>query len=220
VKKVVSRGAAVGAFALVLAACGGGGNSVSTPTKPQAKKVAAAAVSAAAAVTLADSGLGKILVDANGMTLYEFDHDTSSTVTCTGGCAGLWPALVATGAPTAGPGLDASKLATISGPNGVQVTYGGHPLYRFAQDHVAGDVNGQGFAGGIWWVLGADGQKVTTTASAPTPSPSPATPMTSPPHATQAPATPAPAAVPAPVSPAPAPPPPPPTTPTTSGYGY
>ena len=44
------------------------------------------------------------------------------------------------------------------------MTYGGHPLYRFAQDTGPGDTNGQGFAGGTWWVIGADGNKITRTA--------------------------------------------------------
>ena len=45
----------------------------------------------------------------------------------------------------------------------LQVTYGGHPLYFFAQDKKAGDVNGQGFVhfGGTWWVVSAAGKKVT-----------------------------------------------------------
>jgi predicted lipoprotein with Yx(FWY)xxD motif len=42
----------------------------------------------------------------------------------------------------------------------------GHPLYFFAQDKRAGDVNGQGVVhlGGAWWVVSAGGTKITKTA--------------------------------------------------------
>lgn len=193
-------------LALVAAACGGGGSSVSSGKSKANKKSAAATSStppvttaAAATVKLADSSLGKILVDANGRTLYELDVDTATKATCTAACTSLWPPLIATGTPVGGAGLDAAKLGTLDGPNGHQVTYGGHPLYTFANDKAAGDVNGQGFAGGVWWVVGADGQKVTTAApsatTAPATAPPTAAPQTAPP-ATSPPATDPPATMP------------------------
>jgi predicted lipoprotein with Yx(FWY)xxD motif len=115
-----------------------------------------------ATVSLADTRLGKVLVDANGHTLYQRDSDNATMVTCTDQCASIWPPLLATGTPTAGTGLDKTKLAVFAGPNGNQVTYGGHPLYVFSNDHAVGDVGGQGLAG-LWWVVGADGNKITAT---------------------------------------------------------
>lgn len=38
-----------------------------------------------------------------------------------------------------------------------QATYDGRPLYYFAGDQVAGDVNGQN-VGGVWFVATTDGQ--------------------------------------------------------------
>jgi predicted lipoprotein with Yx(FWY)xxD motif len=174
IRGVMVVAAAVGLFA---AACGGGGtNAVSSGAKP--KKVTTTTSPAPASTTtqgpvsvmLADSMYGKILVDANGMTLYEHDGDSATNVTCTGGCATVWPTLTVTGTPSVGAGLDASKLATV---NGTQVVYGGHPLYRFASDQTAGAVTGQGVGG--FFVLGADGQKITSAPSATT------TPATTPP---------------------------------------
>jgi len=83
-----------------------------------------------------------VLTDASGMTLYTFDKDTAGATTsaCTGGCAAAWPPLTASGTPTAGPGVTGT-LATISGG---QVTWNGHPLYRWMGDHAAGDVTGDG----------------------------------------------------------------------------
>ena len=45
-------------------------------------------------VQVADSDLGSILVDSDGMTLYLFEADTDGSSTCYGGCATTWPALV------------------------------------------------------------------------------------------------------------------------------
>ena len=44
------------------------------------------------------------------------------------------------------------------------MTLAGWPLYYFARDAKACDVNGQA-VGGIWWVVGPNGQKITTQAS-------------------------------------------------------
>jgi predicted lipoprotein with Yx(FWY)xxD motif len=163
-------------IAMFATACGGGSNSAvgSTPKKTTATAAATTTlppttVPAPATVTLGQTKVGAVLVDATGMTLYELDRDSAAAATCTGACATLWPPLTVTGSPVAGAGLDATKLATVSGANGTQVTYGGHPLYHFANDKVAGDVNGQGFAGGVWWVVGADGNKDTTMAAAAAP---------------------------------------------------
>lgn len=122
------------------------------------------AAAAKPTVKLATTKLGTVLVNGDGATLYQRDSDSPTQVTCTGACANTWPPAIVTGAPVGGAGLDASKLGTVNGPNGVQATYAGHPLYRFSQDASPGDTNGQGFAGGTWWVLGADGNKITRTA--------------------------------------------------------
>src|SRR6266511_4660327 len=108
-----------------------------------------------ATVKLAGSGLGKILVAANGRTLYAFDPDGTDTSAskCTGGCQQIWPALTVA-KPVAGKGLDKAKL-TVGGAN--QVAYGGHLLYEFSGDSAKGDMKGQGI-GGIWHVVGADGR--------------------------------------------------------------
>jgi predicted lipoprotein with Yx(FWY)xxD motif len=156
----------------LLAACGGGGSSVSSPTK-STKPASASAQPTSGTVNVADSKLGKILVAANGRTLYELDADTPTTSMCTGGCAGLWPPLTATGQPTGSTGVDATKLTVLTDANGMQVVYAGHPLYTFMQDTAAGDLKGQGFAGNIWHVVSPTGQTITATV------PATATPSTS-----------------------------------------
>jgi predicted lipoprotein with Yx(FWY)xxD motif len=112
----------------------------------------------ATTVAVASSGLGDILVDAEGRTLYAFTKDKGDQSACSGQCADNWPAL--TGTATAGTGVQASLLSTAMQANGdSQVTYSGRPLYYFAGDAKPGDTNGQG-VGNVWFVLTADGQLV------------------------------------------------------------
>ena len=97
------------------------------------------------------SGVGDVLVDTKGMTLYYLKTETPGKIMCTGGCATAWPPLLLPSgvtAATAGSGVDASKLGTITRPDGgTQVTYNGMPLYLFASDTSAGQATGQGVAG-------------------------------------------------------------------------
>jgi len=128
--------------------------------------LAAAAVAATrtSTVSLRTTAVGKVLVAANGHTLYLFTADRGKKSTCYGQCAGYWPPLFAA-KPTIGAGLKASLLGTTKRKDGkLQVTYAGHPLYFFAQDKKAGQVNGQGFVhfGGSWWVVSAAGTKITS----------------------------------------------------------
>jgi predicted lipoprotein with Yx(FWY)xxD motif len=106
--------------------------------------------------------LGSFLVDDKGMTLYLFTKDTPNTSVCYDKCATAWPPLLTTGNPVAGEGADTSKLGTTNRKDGtVQVTYNGWPLYYYVKDKAAGDVIGQD-VGGVWYVVSAAGDKVTT----------------------------------------------------------
>jgi predicted lipoprotein with Yx(FWY)xxD motif len=66
-------------------------------------------------------------------TLYSFNNDSATSSACNGACANAWPPLLTSETPTAGPGVDASKLGTIQRADGsFQITYAGHPLYMFS----------------------------------------------------------------------------------------
>ena len=122
----------------------------------------------AATVGVANTGLGNILVNSAGRTLYMFGKDTGTQSTCTGACAQNWPPLLATGTPTVGSGATASMLGTTTrSDGGRQVTYNGHPLYLFVGDKKPGDTNGQGLTafGGSWFALSAAGNQVSGQAS-------------------------------------------------------
>jgi predicted lipoprotein with Yx(FWY)xxD motif len=103
--------------------------------------------------TQSSSSLGKILVDANGRTLYLFAKDGRNKSMCSGSCAAYWPPLLTHGKPIARTGVKASLLSTTRRSDGsMQVTYAGHPLYRFALDTKAGQTKGEGLDdfGGEW----------------------------------------------------------------------
>ncbi|MDQ6755253.1 MAG: hypothetical protein M3017_18070 [Actinomycetota bacterium] len=112
-------------------------------------------------LSVAKSSLGQIVVDGRGMTVYVFDKDVadSGKSNCTGGCASLWPAVVAMSDTPAVSGVT-GKVGTITTTAGTkQLTINGLPVYTFTKDSAAGDVQGQGFMK-LWWVLDPAGAKV------------------------------------------------------------
>ena len=169
----VSKTAAVAALLMtfVVAGCsssdGGSGGATDTggggygQSSESSTPSATSDASGAATLMVTDSTLGKIVVDADGKTLYMFDNDTqgSSESSCTGQCLSNWPPLTTTGDTPALQGVtgDVGTITTADGST--QVTLNGWPLYYFAGDAAAGDVNGQG-VGGIWWVLSPAGERM------------------------------------------------------------
>jgi predicted lipoprotein with Yx(FWY)xxD motif len=122
-----------------------------------------ATAAAKSTVEVRRTSLGKILVNSQGHTLYLFKKDSRNKSTCTGACAEFWPPLRASGKPTAGHGINASKLGTIRRSDGKpQVTYNGHPLYTFQKDTKAGQTNGQGVTafGASWFTLSPAGNQI------------------------------------------------------------
>lgn len=132
-------------------------------SEPASEAPASAAASGGAAVTelkVAESSLGQIITDGAGMTLYAFTPDEAGTPTCYDGCAEAWPPVVGgdTTGITVGAGMDATKLSTVERTDGIrQLKYGTWPLYYFANDAAAGDVNGQGL-NEVWYVIAPSGE--------------------------------------------------------------
>ncbi|MBZ4018217.1 SCO0930 family lipoprotein [Streptomyces purpurogeneiscleroticus] len=124
---------------------------------------AAAGGLGAAAKTLAVKeapGLGKVVTDGKGLTLYRFDKDTAKPPksNCAGDCASTWPPVPAADAKAA-TGINAADLGSVTrADGGKQLTLGGWPVYRYAKDTAPGDTKGQG-VGGTWFALAADGGK-------------------------------------------------------------
>jgi predicted lipoprotein with Yx(FWY)xxD motif len=153
----LASAAVIPLVALAVAACGGGGAATASPPKTS--------TGASATLGVASSSLGSILVNSTGRTLYVFKADVGAKSACTGACATAWPPLLATAKPTAGTGLTASKLATITRSDGTQqVTYNGHPVYLFIKDKKPGQTTGQGVTafGAAWYALTPAGNQIST----------------------------------------------------------
>jgi predicted lipoprotein with Yx(FWY)xxD motif len=133
------------------------------PASSSGAAASSGSVRARATVAIANSKLGKILVDGKGRTLYDFPPDKSMASTCYGACAALWPPLTTTGKPVAGHGVRASLLGTTKRKDGkLEVTYNHHPLYYFVSDQKPGQTTGQGVNqfGAPWWVISAAGKEI------------------------------------------------------------
>jgi predicted lipoprotein with Yx(FWY)xxD motif len=181
----------IGAIALIaamlIAGCGGGSSSSTTSTEASeaapaeteatteekpAKEEAAAQPAAEAEpegeptpVSLGEAaGVGQVLVDSEGMTLYYFEKDQkgSGKSKCEGACAEAWPPLTTEGEPEAMQGVKVAMLGTIEREDGTtQITYAGWPLYTFVEDQKPGEDNGTDSKafGASWYPLHSNGKK-------------------------------------------------------------
>lgn len=167
---------------------------------------ASAALAAHLGLTLgstSNSALGeRVIVNAQGRTLYSLSPETSRHLLCKSGeCLRFWPPLTVGSTATRlknGPGVQ-GRLGILRRSNGtLQVTLRGMPLYRYSQDRAKGDAKGQGIEsfGGTWHAATAVGGETAHKPS--TPSTPPMTPS-APAYAEGAP--PAPSTTPAPPTP-------------------
>jgi len=95
-------------------------------------------------------------------TLYTLSFDRRNMTTCRGPCAGIWPPLLTSRRAMAGRGVSLRLIGTLRRPDGsLQVTYRGHPVYRFAFDLGAGAPPGltkgeyliDPAASGVWYMV-------------------------------------------------------------------
>ena len=141
-------------------AYGGGGESSTTASEESSSTAGGGET---ALVSTGKAGdLGTILVDSEGMTLYDFHKDKGTTSSCYGACEAAWPPLSTSGEAQAKDGAESSMLGTTERKDGtMQVTYNGHPLYTFAEDKKAGEANGNDFSafGAQWYALMPNGEE-------------------------------------------------------------
>ena len=95
-----------------------------------------------------------VLATKEGKTLYTFDKDAAGKSNCNGACAAAWPPFAVANAALAGG--DFSIIKRDDGTS--QWAFKGMPLYFFAGDARAGDVNGDN-QGGVWHVLRGESKK-------------------------------------------------------------
>lgn len=117
---------------------------------------------AAVTVTTANKApFGTYLVDGAGRALYvlEGERMPGGMHRCVGDCLGVWPPLLATVPPTAGPGVNPALLSTMPMPGHLHVTYAGWPLYYYVRDMAPADTTGQHITDrwGTWHLLSPTG---------------------------------------------------------------
>lgn len=169
------RGRSVGA-GLALAAClvlaGCGSSATSHPSASATTSTVGATVKTASV-----DGLGTVLVDSQGRTLYTLTSEQAGTITCTSasGCTQVWGELDLDRGQTAARAQSATQLSLLGTETGASggrlVTYGGWPLYTFSGDTAPGQANGQGITsfGGTWYALSTSGSLVKAAASSSSP---------------------------------------------------
>jgi predicted lipoprotein with Yx(FWY)xxD motif len=157
----------------------------SAQTRPCSDDVTSAPTGPAT-VSVASTSYGRVLVVGSGpyagCSLYLLTSDqlhalSGAQFACSDNAnvlnepcdTGLWPALLTSGAPLAGPGVDPHLLGTVTRtdlpglPAVQQVTYAGQPLYRFFLDQAAGDTQGANLDDsvtsppGIWYLVNLRG---------------------------------------------------------------
>jgi predicted lipoprotein with Yx(FWY)xxD motif len=145
----------------------GNGYGADSTTAPSAS--ASAGGQAPGQLAVVDNAkLGKIVTDGAGFTLYRFDQDTAEPPksNCDGDCAKAWPPVPADGA-TVASGIDKSLLGEVTRADGTkQLTIAGWPMYRYAKDTKAGDINGEGVKG-TWFATAPTGKKAGAASSLP-----------------------------------------------------
>jgi predicted lipoprotein with Yx(FWY)xxD motif len=164
--KLVIAPAAV-AVSVILAGCGGGSQ---TPTTTTSSSSGSSSNPATQFSTASVSGLGTVLVDGKGRTVYILTSGGHTNVPCddASGCTALWPDLPfpdGVSSAKAGSGVDASLLGSKKLSDGeTYPTYNGWLVYEYSGDSGPGDSKGQGMKsfGGTWYVLDASGNPVTS----------------------------------------------------------
>jgi len=170
----VSRSKAVlgmiGVAAVILSACAKSTPTTSGGSGPSAQP---GGMTAAQLQTSNVSGLGSLLDNGQGLTLYHLTSEKGATLHCTSStCVSLWHPLLLgpNGELPALPAGASGSVGKVDRPDGtVQVTVNGMPLYTFSGDSSAGQANGQGIPGegipGTWFAVSSSGASASGSAS-------------------------------------------------------
>jgi predicted lipoprotein with Yx(FWY)xxD motif len=156
--KIPALTAILAGAAVALTACGGAASGTTAASGGSSSQPS----TQAQGLHVATTSLGKVLVDANGMTVYLLTADGRNLSTCAAQCLSFWPAV------TSGHGKLGVPVGTTRTPDGTTTaTVAGQPVYTFSQDNAAGDVNGEGVKefGGTWYAVSPTGQAVTGSGS-------------------------------------------------------
>jgi predicted lipoprotein with Yx(FWY)xxD motif len=168
--KLSGTAAILAAGLMGLTGCGSGGTGTTTqPAAPAPVPTASSAPASSPAaepqgsveLKVADSKLGRIVVDAKGMTVYYFTKDVkdSGKSNCTGECIAAWPPVLAQSDSPKVEGVTGT-VGTIPTPEGKkQITINGMPIYYWVNDKAPGDTTGQD-VNKVWYVVAPNGDMI------------------------------------------------------------
>ena len=158
------------ALAGLIAGCGGGSPQSMQTTGGVAGATKSSATPSTMFGTANVAGVGTVLVDGRGRTVYILTADGHTNLSCTGssGCTKIWPNLPlpsGTSAAKAKMGAKAALLATKTLSDGrTYPTYDGWLIYEYTGDSGPGQADGEGLKsfGGTWYVLNPSGHPITS----------------------------------------------------------
>ena len=155
--KIIALSVVGAAAAVTLSACGAGSGYTAATTQP------AGGTSSTGGLHTATTSLGRVVVDAQGRTVYVLTADSMNHATCDASCQHYWPPT----APGRTSGVTAKVASTQLPGGGTTDTVGGLPVYTYSGDQRAGDANGEGVNefGGVWYAVSPSGAPVTGAAS-------------------------------------------------------
>jgi predicted lipoprotein with Yx(FWY)xxD motif len=156
--------------AATVAACGSSSSSTAASSPSSSEPGGASSAASATIGAKSVPGVGTVLVNGQGRTLYMLTSEKGGKITCTqaNGCTQAWPETLLTNGATAakvGSGVQSSLLGTVKDASGnLEVTYNHWRLYTFSGDSGPGVAKGQGLTsfGGTWYVLNGSGNPVTS----------------------------------------------------------
>ncbi len=158
---------------ITVAACGASaGTATPSGSSPGSASTGSAGTSATSVVTVSAKsvpGVGTVLVNRQGQTLYLLSSEKGGKITCIGssGCTKVWPEITLPKGETAakaGSGVQSALLGSVKDASGnLEATYNGWPVYTYAGDSGPGVAHGQGVTsfGGTWYALNTSGDPVT-----------------------------------------------------------
>ena len=147
-RRAIAAGLGAVAVAALVAACGGPGGIYGTSGGSAAGTAHQAPASHGEEISARTlPGVGTVLVNRSGKTLYSPQQEAHGAIMCTGGCLSFWfPVPATTGATMHAPAGVTGVLGTVHRPGGLtQLTYNGKPLYTFRLDQAPGQAHGNNF---------------------------------------------------------------------------
>jgi predicted lipoprotein with Yx(FWY)xxD motif len=153
------------AAAVLVAACGSSGGSSADHSSSSSGSAQSAAAAKGGISTRTVSGIGTVLVDSSGMTIYT-PKQQAQGLACTGSCLSFWFPVTGSASALAAASDLPGKLGTVHRADigETQLTYNGRPLYTFRLDTSAGQDHGNNYTdsfGGTsftWQAVTASGQ--------------------------------------------------------------